>query len=980
MTLPFMCQIDYSFPIADETYAQFGISPGDPTDYQNPYPLSIAPSSTGAGLSPASFNGLAPLGSSYPSPLIITPSTGQSPEYPSLDDYGSAPESYDSPPLESTSSWLEGFVSTRSPSIEGPSANKYHTIPIDILSGQPNTAAESIVYNKSGEGLSNQSCSGSPTTGRPSEYHSYEELNELAESQLTYVPISPFDQQTWEIISNNPSLENDNVIPQQQFMDRSHAYPLLHYHEVHSDRSSPDVLERSLYHFLVDDECSTRTLSHKGLQSPSPSPAQWDPQIYINVDTEEEVVEESEDDLGDAQCNPIYIRNPNPQVAQEHQLQISIAPQGSSIHDNTFMWMFNDNTRISGLDYDVTQTGSGLPIPQILPIPKTVTPSKPPRSASQYQPASNNIASEATWLTRLPGKDVHGTGIGEQPGLRDVASANINPAGEFQRGTPNFTHRNTLKGGAESSPSSPTRPQVKRLRKSSTDKVVSATGRNIKDLPTRQRQETTSNSIGRSSANTISPAPIEMEFGAGNITFQGGKFNHALKCPDVNQNSASILQPTQGLGTMPSFELGELAVQNAGINNNFNHYGHAHQHMHNGFNPANAHMDTSQPPMVQYRQSPAFLGPQLPPTSASSAAWEASLSALFSGSCQRPAEEHGDIFSELFLQCNGNKGSDGSGEDGQKRKRKPFSEVRRKGVRDVRQKGACVRCQFLRESCDLKDPCGNCIRVQGKQKIWKLPCARMRITDADLFRKGNSKFKLEAATELPSLEWKSGSRRIQLKLGRPPPFSDKYWGRNCGLPSFTIEVNEFVPKGQLLYETWRRTDGTEARAEIPPVAACDVENLEAAFKVYINNSFTWYKNDMVSEEKDPLVKLVFVEAIRFVEQHDGERTAMVRDALKIWIICRCISEGIGIIGDETYGIREVQDPDSPYYRTVPISPILDYQIDTLGIKQMKELKDRLLKKLKARIQQRRHTQWKLDLRSRSLLKAGWINGKERQRC
>ena len=84
---------------------------------------------------------------------------------------------------------------------------------------------------------------------------------------------------------------------------------------------------------------------------------------------------------------------------------------------------------------------------------------------------------------------------------------------------------------------------------------------------------------------------------------------------------------------------------------------------------------------------------------------------------------------------------------------------------------------------------------------------------------------------------------------------------------------------------------------------------------------------------------------------------MVRDALKIWIICRCISEGIGIIGDETYGIMEVQDPDSPYYRTVPISPILDHQIDTLGIKQMKELKDRLLKKLKAKIQQRRHTQW-----------------------
>jgi len=85
---------------------------------------------------------------------------------------------------------------------------------------------------------------------------------------------------------------------------------------------------------------------------------------------------------------------------------------------------------------------------------------------------------------------------------------------------------------------------------------------------------------------------------------------------------------------------------------------------------------------------------------------------------------------------------------------------------------------------------------------------------------------------------------------------------------------------------------------------------------------------------------------------------MLKDALKIWILTRLAYEGFGIIrGHEEFGINVINNPKSPYHGTVPIPPILDHQLDTVGINEMIRLKDNVLKALKARIQKRRESQW-----------------------
>ncbi|KAF8462923.1 hypothetical protein BDZ91DRAFT_320145 [Kalaharituber pfeilii] len=305
-----------------------------------------------------------------------------------------------------------------------------------------------------------------------------------------------------------------------------------------------------------------------------------------------------------------------------------------------------------------------------------------------------------------------------------------------------------------------------------------------------------------------------------------------------------------------------------------------------------------------------------------------------------------------------------------KKTRGPFDPRRRGEVNEIRKRGACIRCQFLRESCDMNERCANCCKVEGKQKTWRyMPCIRMRITEAMLFRKGNSKFK-QAEANLLSLHWAHGARRKTITLGRPPPLTRHWIAKgHTTLPSFKIHCKEFVPRqGDLLHETWRDANGDEVRLKLPPFAACEEGDTSEAIRGFVRDVFEFFKYDMVSEEQNPLVRLVFEEAIRYSEDHecvtdvksssDKQPICMLRDALRIWILSRLAAEGVVIVGSERpFDIDVVDSPDSPYYGTVPIPPILDHQLDTLGIRYMLQLKDNVLKALKARIQRRRHTHW-----------------------
>ncbi|KAI9821648.1 MAG: hypothetical protein M1827_002229 [Pycnora praestabilis] len=80
-----------------------------------------------------------------------------------------------------------------------------------------------------------------------------------------------------------------------------------------------------------------------------------------------------------------------------------------------------------------------------------------------------------------------------------------------------------------------------------------------------------------------------------------------------------------------------------------------------------------------------------------------------------------------------------------KRTRGSFTDDDRTKVREVRKKGACVRCRILRKKCDLGDPCGSCL--ERNPRIWHEPCLRTNLKDLVLYTSDEWGALLESLTE-----------------------------------------------------------------------------------------------------------------------------------------------------------------------------------------------------------------------------------------
>ena len=61
-----------------------------------------------------------------------------------------------------------------------------------------------------------------------------------------------------------------------------------------------------------------------------------------------------------------------------------------------------------------------------------------------------------------------------------------------------------------------------------------------------------------------------------------------------------------------------------------------------------------------------------------------------------------------------------------KKVRGAFAPERRSAVKEVRKKGACLRCRMLKKSCDSGDPCKECAKLENA-RMWKGQCLRTRL-------------------------------------------------------------------------------------------------------------------------------------------------------------------------------------------------------------------------------------------------------------
>ncbi|KAF2198839.1 hypothetical protein GQ43DRAFT_140654 [Delitschia confertaspora ATCC 74209] len=67
------------------------------------------------------------------------------------------------------------------------------------------------------------------------------------------------------------------------------------------------------------------------------------------------------------------------------------------------------------------------------------------------------------------------------------------------------------------------------------------------------------------------------------------------------------------------------------------------------------------------------------------------------------------------------------------RRRGPLRPEQRQQAHEIRKLRACLRCKFLKKTCDKGDPCGGC--QPSHARLWQVPCTRIDIKDIAYFMK-----------------------------------------------------------------------------------------------------------------------------------------------------------------------------------------------------------------------------------------------------
>ncbi|KAF2787183.1 hypothetical protein K505DRAFT_367571 [Melanomma pulvis-pyrius CBS 109.77] len=76
---------------------------------------------------------------------------------------------------------------------------------------------------------------------------------------------------------------------------------------------------------------------------------------------------------------------------------------------------------------------------------------------------------------------------------------------------------------------------------------------------------------------------------------------------------------------------------------------------------------------------------------------------------------------------------DNVGEKRVGRRRGPLRPDQRQQAHEIRKLRACLRCKFLKKTCDKGDPCGGC--QPSHARLWQVPCTRIDIKDIAYFMK-----------------------------------------------------------------------------------------------------------------------------------------------------------------------------------------------------------------------------------------------------
>jgi hypothetical protein len=277
------------------------------------------------------------------------------------------------------------------------------------------------------------------------------------------------------------------------------------------------------------------------------------------------------------------------------------------------------------------------------------------------------------------------------------------------------------------------------------------------------------------------------------------------------------------------------------------------------------------------------------------------------------------------------------------------------------------------------EPCHGCRNSKPYRN--RMPCFRDKITAARFFRLRRLLYLGSLKTCCLIVILRNAGPAIQSPLettnrkqilelsdvsGRSNSLRTLYLTQGIGQgigQELLVHVDTFTPiEGDKTAYEWRDDKGTQRKMEMPAYCLTDLETATGNMCLYATTSRDIFLDEMLSKSNDitwdtirmamRYVTTVEVSLTRIVCMLHTEtdrsliQCSIVGFALRLWSFSRIIEQTWHICGSETLGLKKIHDPTNRWHGIIPVTPIMDTQLDQIVIqKLLVPLSGRLLHQL-----------------------------------
>ena len=285
---------------------------------------------------------------------------------------------------------------------------------------------------------------------------------------------------------------------------------------------------------------------------------------------------------------------------------------------------------------------------------------------------------------------------------------------------------------------------------------------------------------------------------------------------------------------------------------------------------------------------------------------------------------------------------DGTGEKKVGRRRGPLLPEQRKQASEIRKLRACLRCKFLKKTCDKGEPCAGC--QPSHARLWQVPCTRIDIKDIGYFMKdwkadyerhlgrGMSVFNVKGFAQKETLMWITHGYGFCL----PVMVREVYVADDS---CFQVDWVESTLQDQDPIDFEMRTERLDVGQE-----GISMETLSEYLDKHIDEGFEKFIDDHF--EGTPFITDIFKTAYRF---YTKERSPVIRKALKL-VVAYNLTLHITMVEQpptEEPMEGQIDDEDSKYYGKVIAPVMINFQIKCAMADMWRELQKDILEELSA---------------------------------